>query len=133
MTFGDKIRQLRRDKGLTLRGLSKNVGIGFAYLSRVETGNLTYGDYPSEALIHRLADALYADENSLLLLAEKIPKTVRERVLQLPDAFLAIAACDDRTLDKLLSQLRRGSLNDKPHRVKRRNNTLAKPLNDATE
>ncbi len=54
---------------------------------------MTYGDYPSEALIHRLADALDADEDELLLLAEKIPQQVRQRVLQRPDAFRAFASC----------------------------------------
>ena len=63
---------------------------------------MTYGDYPSEALIHRLADALDADEDEMLLLAEKIPQQVRQRVLQRPDAFRAFAACDDATLDKLM-------------------------------
>lgn len=105
MTFGEKLRKLRQTKGLTLRGLASQVDVGFTYLSRVETGTMTYGDYPSEALIHRLADALEADEDELLLLAEKIPQPVRKRVLQRPDAFLAFAACDDQTLDKLMSEI----------------------------
>jgi transcriptional regulator with XRE-family HTH domain len=105
MTFGEKLRMLRRAKGLTLRGLASQVAVGFTYLSRVETGTMTYGDFPSVALIHRLADALDANENDLLLLAEKIPEPVRNRVLQRPDAFLAFAACDDKTLDKLMTDI----------------------------
>jgi transcriptional regulator with XRE-family HTH domain len=105
MTFGEHVRKLRRAKGLSLRDVASKVGVGFTYLSRVETGNMTYGDYPSEALIHRLADALGADEDELLLLAEKIPDPVRKRVLQRPDAFRAFAACDDQTLDMLMDQL----------------------------
>ena len=103
MNFGSHLRMLRTEKQLTLRGLASKVGVGFTYLSRVETGTMTYGDYPSEALIHRLADALDADEDELLLLAEKIPQQVRQRVLQRPDAFRAFAACDDATLDKLMA------------------------------
>lgn len=105
MSFGKRVRQLRKTKGLTLRGLASQVGVGFTYLSRVETGNMTCGEYPSEALIHRLADALDADEVELLLLAEKIPQPVRKRLLQRPDAFLAFAACDDKTLDKLMGEI----------------------------
>ena len=105
MTFGEKLRKMRHAKGLTLRGLASQVDVGFTYLSRVETGTMTYGDYPSEALIHRLADALEADEDELLLLAEKIPQPVRKRVLQRPDAFRAFAACDDKTLDKLMTEI----------------------------
>jgi len=105
MQFGMRVRQLRKAKGLTLRDLASQVGVGFTYLSRVETGNMTCGEYPSEALIHRLADALNADEDELLLLAEKIPQPVRKRVLQRPDAFRAFAACDDETLDKLMGEI----------------------------
>ncbi len=105
MSFGKRVRQLRKAKGLTLRGLASQVGVGFTYLSRVETGNMTCGEYPSEALIHRLAEALDGDETELLLLAEKIPEPVRKRVLQRPDAFLAFAECDDKTLDKLMGEI----------------------------
>lgn len=105
MTFGERLRTLRRSRGLTLRDVAATVGVGFTYLSRVETGTMTYGDYPSEALIHRLADALDTDEDELLLLAEKIPEPVKARVLQRPDAFRAFAACDDKTLDKLMAEI----------------------------
>ncbi len=105
MNFGSHLRMLRTERQLTLRGLASQVGVGFTYLSRVETGTMTYGDYPSEALIHRLADALEADETELLLLAEKIPDTVRKRVLQRSDAVLAFAECDDKTLDKLMTEI----------------------------
>lgn len=105
MTFGERLRALRRGKGLTLRQMAAKVGVGHTYLSRVETGRMTYGEYPSEQLIHKLADALGADEDELLLLAEKIPEQVRTRVFQRPDAFLALAACDDKTLDKLVAQI----------------------------
>ena len=105
MAFGEHIRKLRKTRGLTLRSLASQVNVGFTYLSRVETGTMTFGDYPSEALIHRLAEALDTDEDELLLLAKKIPQPVRKRVLQRPDAFLAFAACDDRTLDKLMVEI----------------------------
>jgi transcriptional regulator with XRE-family HTH domain len=105
MSFGKRVRQLHKAKGLTLRALAAKVGVGFTYLSRVETGNMTCGEYPSEALIHRLAETLDGDEDELLLLAEKIPERIRRRVLQRPDVFGALAGCDDRTLDKVLSQI----------------------------
>jgi transcriptional regulator with XRE-family HTH domain len=105
MTFGEHLRNLRQTKGLTLREIASQVGVGFTYLSRVETGTMTYGEYPSEALIHRLADVLDANEDELLLLAEKIPERIRKRVLQRPDVFGALAECDDKTLDKLLGEI----------------------------
>ena len=105
MTFGQRVRYLRHAKKWSLRDLASQVGVGFTYLSRVENERLNFGDYPSDALIHRLADALDADEDELLVLAKRVPKTVKKRVLQRPDAFRAFATCDDATLDKLMVQI----------------------------
>jgi transcriptional regulator with XRE-family HTH domain len=81
------------------------VGVGFTYLSKVENGKLDFGDFPSDALIHRLADALEGDEDELLLLAGKVPERIRLRVLQRPDVFGALADCDDKVLDKVLGTI----------------------------
>lgn len=105
MTFGERVRELRKAKGLTLRELEAKVGVGFTYLSRVENGRLNYGDYPSEALIHRIADALSADEDELLILAQKIPPNIRQRVMERPEVFRKFAQLDDKTLDELVNQV----------------------------
>ena len=104
-TFGKRVRELRHAKEWTLRDLAEKVGVGFTYLSRVENERMNFGDYPSDALIHRLADALEADEEELLILAKRVPAPVKKRFLQRPDAFRAFAACDDATLDKLMVQI----------------------------
>ena len=108
MTFGERVRELRKTKGLTLRELGAQVGVGFTYLSRVENGRLNYGDYPSEALIHRLADALDADEDELLILAEKIPKRIKQRVFERPDEFRALAELSDTALKKIVATIHTG-------------------------
>jgi transcriptional regulator with XRE-family HTH domain len=108
MTFGQRVRQLRKAKGLSLRDLAPKVGVGFTYLSRVETARLTYGDYPSRALIKRLAEALDANEDELLLLAGKIPEKIKQRVLDRPEAFRLLAELNDAALDRVLDQLDRG-------------------------
>ncbi|QDV30327.1 anaerobic benzoate catabolism transcriptional regulator [Planctopirus ephydatiae] len=105
MTFGERVRELRHAKGWSLRVLAEKVDVGFTYLSRVENGRLNFGDYPSDALIHRLADALEADEEELTVLAERVPERIRRRVLQRPDVFGALANCDDKTLDKLMTEI----------------------------
>jgi transcriptional regulator with XRE-family HTH domain len=107
MTFGERVRQLRKARGWSLRDVAPLVGVGFTYLSKVENGKLDFGDYPSDALIHRLADALEGDEEELLLLAERIPEPIKKRFLQRPDAFRAFANCDDVTLDKLMAEIGR--------------------------
>jgi transcriptional regulator with XRE-family HTH domain len=105
MNFGAIVRQLRRQKGWSLRDLAAKVDVGFTYLSRVENEKLNFGDYPSDALIHRLADALEADEEELLMLAQRVPDRIRKRVLQRPDVFGALADCDDKTLDKVMGAI----------------------------
>jgi len=99
MGFGNRPRAMRTAKGLSQRALGERVGVSFTYISKVENGKLDFGDYPSEDLIRRLAAALDADEEELLLLAEKIPEAIRRRFFERPDAFQLIARLDDRRLD----------------------------------
>lgn len=105
MTFGERVRELRHAKDWSLRELAEKVGVGFTYLSRVENGRLNYGDYPSNALIHRLADALDADEEELVVLAERVPERIRKRFLERPDAFGRFADLDDKAMDRLLKEM----------------------------
>ena len=105
MRFGEKIRQLRQAKALGQRALAEKVGTSFTYISKIENEKLDFGDYPSEAMIHKLADALEADEDELLVLAEKIPEKIKKRVLQRPEAFSRLADLDDQKLDEVLKAL----------------------------
>lgn len=107
MTFGTRVRELRKAEGLSQRALAGRVGMDFTYLSKIESGGVDPALYPSEALIRRLADVLGAEVDELMLLAKKIPAGIRERVLQRPDAFRALASLDDDSLDRLLRQVRR--------------------------
>lgn len=102
MTFGERVRGLRKAKGLTLRALAGQVGVNFTYLSKIECGKLDFGDYPGEGLIVKLAKALEADEEELMLLAEKVPDSIRRRVIERPDAFRQLAKLDDKALDRVL-------------------------------
>lgn len=105
MTFGDRIRELRKQKEWRLRDLAEKVGVGVTHLSRVENEHLNYGDYPSDSLICRLATALDADVDELLLSAKKVPDGMRNRIFERPDVFSALSRCDDATLDRVLETL----------------------------
>lgn len=102
MRFGERLQELRKAKGYTLRDLAAKVGVGFTYLSKAENGKLAFADYPGEALILKLAAALDADADELLIMAQKIPPQIRKRVLERPDAFLTLASMDDEALDELM-------------------------------
>jgi transcriptional regulator with XRE-family HTH domain len=76
---GEKIRELRKIKHLTLRDLAERLKIDFTYLSKIE--NMTIDDkgnptIPSRKLIINIAEALGSDPDELLLLYKKIPTGV---------------------------------------------------------
>ena len=102
--FGDRIRELRKAKGYSLRKLAPLAGVGFSYLSKVENGRLDSGGSPSESLIHRLADALDADEEELLLLARHVPNAIAQQIFDHPDLFRDLARCNHRQLKAIQRQ-----------------------------
>ena len=106
LKFGTRLRELRKGKNLGQRALAGLVGVSFTYVSKIENEKLDFGDYPSEELIVRLARALDADADELLILAEKVPEAIRRRVLQRPDAFRRLAMLDDETLDRIIESVK---------------------------
>lgn len=106
MSFGEKIRELRRSKRLTLRELAAKVGVGFTYLSKIENNRLEVGHSPSERLIHKLAIELEGVEDELMLLADKVPELIRQRVIERPDVFRVFAQLEDGELEKLCNRVR---------------------------
>jgi transcriptional regulator with XRE-family HTH domain len=115
--FGERIRTLRKSKGLSLRNLSPRVGVGFTYLSKVESGKLDFGDYPSSALIKRLAEALGADADELILLAGRIPDSIAKRIREQPEAFRVFAQCDAQMLSELKEIALQGRVDGVEHIV----------------
>ena len=105
MTFGERIRQLRKAKNLNQSELADKVGINFTYLSKIENDKVASSEFPSEETIKKLAKALEADADELLLMAKKVPDSIRKRVIQRPDVFRKLAKLDDDTLDKLLKDI----------------------------
>ena len=81
------------------------MGVSDTYVSKVENERLHFGDYPSEKFIHKLAEVLDADEDELLLMADKVPAAIRRRVRERPDVFRVLAGLDDKSLDGLIAQV----------------------------
>jgi len=109
MEFGNRVRELRHAKGWSLRETAGHVGVGYAYLSRVENKRLLSGDYPSDALIHRLAESLDGDEEELLFLAGRIPERIRKRILKRPEVFGLLADLDDKALNRVMAAVDSGA------------------------
>ena len=105
MLFGKRVRELREQRGLTQREVARRLDVSVSYVNKVENGKLHSGDYPSEKFMHKLAGELDADEEELLLLADKVPKQIRKRIRERPEAFRQLARMDDKTLNRLMANL----------------------------
>ena len=86
-SFGRRLQELRRHRGLTQRGLAGRVGIDFTYLSKLENGR---GEPPSDQTVVKLAGELEADAEELLALAGKIPAELREKAADDPEFALLL-------------------------------------------
>ena len=105
MQFGERVRELRVQRGLTQQAVAEQVQVSVSYISKVENGKLHFGDYPSEKFIHKLASELDADEDELLLLADKVPASIRSQIRQNPELFRKLAQMDRRSLKALEKSL----------------------------
>jgi transcriptional regulator with XRE-family HTH domain len=71
MNFGERLRQLRKDRGLTLRGLAEKIKVDFSYLSKIENNRLPHT--PSADTVRAIASALQTNPIELLRMADKLP------------------------------------------------------------
>lgn len=97
MQFGQRLRELRKAKGLSQKYLAERAEIDFTYLSKVENGHMSP---PSEKTILSLAKALDADSDELLALANKIPSDLAKDVDLETIKLLRSVAAQKRTSRK---------------------------------
>ncbi|HEX9924962.1 MAG TPA: helix-turn-helix transcriptional regulator [Anaerolineae bacterium] len=109
VTFGQIIRELRRDHRLTQRELAEHVqALGlkadFTYISKIENDRLDIP--PSEPLIRGLAQILETDAEALLDLAGKFDqRALQEVVAEIPEAGVLLRRLQARKISQ--KQLRR--------------------------
>jgi transcriptional regulator with XRE-family HTH domain len=74
--FGERLRSVRRARGLTLAGLAARIGCTKGYLSGIETGAVRP---PRDVWIRKLAARLKVDSTALLVLAyrDRVPRSLR--------------------------------------------------------
>ena len=114
-TVGQRIRESRKSRNLTQRELADRVGINFTYLSRVENDRLDDEQTPREETLQRIAKALDADPDELLLLARRIPDAYRDRILSRPGVFRKLLNLSDTDLESLVGQLEQQARRPKTH------------------
>lgn len=80
-TFGEKIRALRKKKGLTQGDLAEKVGMSVSYISQIERGAIGFSFEAAKSI----AEAL--DTSLPVLLQPEIPIELAEEVHQFLLAF----------------------------------------------
>ena len=96
MDFGTRIRELRKEKRISLRDFANLVGIDFTYLSKIENGKV---DPPSEEKIRSIATKLDVDAEVLLGLAGKISsEQIRRAVESNPNVGTLLRKLQSRNL-----------------------------------
>lgn len=114
--FGKAIRKkrerlLERDSSFSVRRVAFKIGVGPAFLSRVERG---LEAPPSAAKIVSLANTLHEDPDVLLSLANKIPIDLQEAILKRPQVFAQLIRVlkhkSNRAILNLVKYVRDGRL-----------------------
>jgi transcriptional regulator with XRE-family HTH domain len=83
-TLGDRLRELRERRDLSLRELAKQLGgVTAAHLSDIEFGRR----YPSDDLLRKLARFFQVGENELRVLDTRAPVEEIKRLAQTDPAF----------------------------------------------
>lgn len=113
--FGEKLRALRQERGITLRDMAKSIGVSGAYLSALEHGKRSR---PSWHLVQRIINyfnIIWDDAEELARLARlSHPKVTIDTAGLDPAATelanklaVSIAKLDHATLQALLNQIER--------------------------
>jgi transcriptional regulator with XRE-family HTH domain len=86
-SFGEHLRQLRKEKRITQRELADKIKVDYTYISKIETGAL---QPPSEDIIIKIAKVLEVDAEQMIILGNKIPTKYKEIIVEdeLAELFL---------------------------------------------
>lgn len=79
-TLGQKIRNLRLKKGLSIKRLSILLKVNYTYISHIERDK----SIPSEDILKKLARKLGADEEELKILSGKVPEDIKKLLYEHP-------------------------------------------------
>ena len=90
-SFGDRIKEARREQRISQRSLAEKVGINFTYLSKIENGELPP---PAEDKIFALAENLGLDADELFHLAQRAPDELSKLAIQSQMPMILRAAKD---------------------------------------
>lgn len=78
-TFGELIKEARKEKKITQREMANLIGVDFTYISKIETGAL---EPPSEDVIKKISKILDIDDKELFIAAKKVPTEFKNTIME---------------------------------------------------
>ena len=103
-TLGGRIRELRTERGWSLRTLAEKAKVNYSYLSKIENGKLEHT--PSVRALVDVSKAFGVDDLELMRLAKRLPSVLDS--IRSPEAvqFLRRASQTLETPDQWSAMLR---------------------------
>ena len=83
--FGQLLRDLRHESGVSIKRLAPELGVTYSYVSKLEHG----ATLPSEDLVYKTAKYFSTDPDLLLLAAGRVPPEVLRILQEHPEDALA--------------------------------------------
>ena len=94
-TFGQTLKEIRRNKGLTQRQLATAVGVDFSYVSKVENDRMPP---PAADTIVKICKALDIPPDEFLAMTGKMPTSIKEAISENPAAQQFLREAETMTL-----------------------------------
>jgi len=110
--FGEVLRQMREEQGVSLRKFAVKLGITPTYLSKIERLEITKA--PSEEVIRLAASELDTDFDDLMILAGRIPSELPDIINERPKEMTALLRTAKNMSDSDLKKLM-DSMQNKPN------------------
>ena len=94
-TFGQTLKEIRRDAGVTQRELATAVGVDFSYISKIENDRMPP---PAADTIVKICGVLGVAPDELLAMTGKMPTPVKEAISENPAAQQFLREAQTMTL-----------------------------------
>lgn len=103
--FGEYLRSLRQEKGLTLTKLAEESGVSHPYLSQIENGKKN--NYPSSEVLIKLAGPLGVDYEELMEKAGHLPSdSFRSNLTAMLEKALSVTTINNQFFDFLMDDVK---------------------------
>jgi transcriptional regulator with XRE-family HTH domain len=84
MKLSQRLKSLRKEKGIGIKPLADQLNVNYTYLSKIENDKAN----PSKATIRRIAEYFDVDVDELMILSDRVPDDIEQILRENPkEAF----------------------------------------------